>query len=52
MDKLSDIVRELSERLADESDYDSYLMPRLEILFKEFLEQEQYDMEEWYERTN
>ena len=41
--KLSKIVIELSERLADESDYENYLEPRLQILLKECLEQEQFD---------
>ena len=42
----SQIVEELSGRLADEPDYDSYLKPVLERLINECLENEQFNIKE------
>jgi hypothetical protein len=36
-----DFVVELSERLADESDYDDYLKPKLEKLIQEIKERDE-----------
>ena len=40
MNAISEIVLELSQRLADESDYESNLKPKLQILLNQCLDME------------